>query len=254
MISLSPERPELAENRLLSCLPQPEREHLLALMQTIQLRPKQIIQLSGESIGMVYFPITAVLSLVSILADGSSVEIGAVSNEGMAGLPALLGAGAQPFEMVVQIPGTALCMHSAAFSHAAHICPRLEDLLLRYTQVFLDQIAQGTACRAHHSIRQRLAKWLLTTHDGVRADQFPVTQQFLGQMLGVGRPRVSLAAGAFQRAGLITYCRGAITIVDRPRLEAEACECYRVIRSEHDHLFTGRRTASLGDADVVVQQ
>jgi CRP-like cAMP-binding protein len=251
MISPSLQRQELAENRLLSSLPQLEREHLLALMQTVCLRPKQIIQLSGESIGMVYFPITAVLSLVAILTDGSSTELGTISHEGMAGLPALLGAGAQPFEMIVQIAGTAHRMHSSALSNEARICPLLEDWLLRYTQVFLDQIAQGVACRGHHSVKQRLARSLLTAHDSVQADRFQLTQEFLGQLLGVGRPSVSLAAEALQQTGLIKYCRGAITVIDRPRLEEATCECYHVIREEYDRLFSLGEVPLLESANYV---
>ncbi|MGZ6983084.1 MAG: Crp/Fnr family transcriptional regulator, partial [Ilumatobacteraceae bacterium] len=227
----------LDENQLMVHLPQSEREHLHALMQIVELKSDQIIQLGGVPIGMVYFPITAVLSLVSILADGSSTELGMVGNEGMTGLPALLGTWVQPFEVVVEVPGKAYRMRSTVLVHEAHVCAPLEDLLLRYTQAFLDQVAQGAACRSHHSLKQRLSRSLLTIDDSVRADRFQLTQELLGRMLGVGRPSVSLAAEALQQAGLITYRRGAITVIDRPGLEATTCECYGLIRDRYDRLI-----------------
>ena len=230
-------RSEPAKNRLLGCLNTQERDRLLALMQVVELKPRQIIQLSGGPLEMVYFPVTAAIALVCVMADGRSTEVGLVGNEGMVGLPALLGNREQPFETVVQIPGTALRIGPNALSDEAHGSLQLEELLLRYTQVFLNQVTQEAACRGHHSVRQRLAKWLLTICDATQIDQFRVTQEFLGQMLGVGRPRVSLAAAAFQQAGLIHYQRGMVTLTDRGGLETTACECYQIIRDEYDHLL-----------------
>ncbi|HEX8036461.1 MAG TPA: Crp/Fnr family transcriptional regulator [Ktedonobacterales bacterium] len=241
MIDEYPRHSELDENQLVAHLPQSVREHFRAIMQIVELKSDQIIQLGGVPIGMVYFPITAVLSLVSILADGSSTELGMVGNEGMAGVPALLGTWAQPFEMVVQVPGTAYRMRSTALSHEARNCAPLEVLLLRYTQAFLDQVAQGAACHSHHSLKQRLCRSLLTIDDSVQADRFQLTQELLGRMLGVGRPSVSLAAESLQHAGLITYRRGAITIIDRPGLEATTCECYGFIRDRYDRLINSAR-------------
>jgi CRP-like cAMP-binding protein len=223
--------PYPAEGRFLACLPRRERERLLAALQPVQLTCKQIVQLSGEPSQMVYFPLTAVLSLVGTLTDGSSAELVTVGNEGMAGLSAVLGyEETQPFEMTVLIAGTALRMPSSALAREARLSAPLEDLLLRYVKVLLDQIAQEVLCRGHHSVRQRLAKSLLAIGDQVHACQFPVTQELLGRMLDVGRPRVSLAADAFRQSGLIHYRRGQIDLLDLPALEAVACECYQIVR------------------------
>jgi CRP-like cAMP-binding protein len=226
-----------AENRLLGALSPQEQAHLLPLMHTVSLKRKQTIYLSGESVWSVYFPVSAVLSLVSVMADGTSTEVGMVGSEGMAGLPAFLGARSEPFEMVVQVAGTAHCMSATRLSDEAHHSIPLRDLLLRYAQAFTAQVAQGTACRGHHSLRQRMAKWLLMIRDGIEADQFRMTHELLGQMLAVGRPRASLTAKWLRDDGLIGYRREIVTIIDRPGLEAAACECYRVVKNEYDRLL-----------------
>jgi CRP-like cAMP-binding protein len=229
--------PRPVENRLLAALPCAERQHLDSQMQMVQLKHKQMIHLPGESVRYVYFPVTAVLSLVSILKDGSSTEIGTVGNEGMAGLPALLGSGSDPYDMLVQVPGTAHRMLAGTLSEATGRPGPLRDLLLRYTQVFLDQVAQEVACGRHHVLKQRMASWLLMLRDRTDTEQLPVTHEFLGHMLGVGRPTVTLTAVELQRAGLIRYSRGSITILDRQGLEAATCECYRLIQAEYDRLL-----------------
>lgn len=226
-----------AENRLLAALPKDEREHLQHLLQTVQLRRGQVLILQGEPLQMVCFPITAVLSLVSVLQNGSSTEIGTVGSEGMVGVPAFLGPGSAPYKAMVQIPGTARLMHVVTLDAEVGDPGPLRDLLLRYTQVFLDNMTQQVACSRHHMLKRRFATWLLTHSDRIGSNRVPVTQGYVGQMLGVGRPSVNLAAGAMQRAGLVSLKRGCLTILDRPGLEAVACECYHVMRHEYDHLF-----------------
>lgn len=229
---------QVGENQLVAALPLRDRACLLSKVQVVQLRYRQVVQFSGERIGVVHFPITAVLSLMSVMSDGSSTELGIVGSMGMAGLPALLGTYAQPFEMVVVASGTAYQMSASTLDEATHHSVSLESLLLRYAQVFFNQVAQGIACTSHHSVRQRLARILMTLHDNTQMDRLRVTQEFLGQMLGVGRPRVSLASTALQHAGLIQCSRGITTVLDRSGLAAVACECYQIIREEYDHLYT----------------
>lgn len=225
------------KNRLLDALPSEELDHLSPSLQTIQLEYKQTVQLPEESVRAVYFPINAVLALVSTMKDGSSTEVGIVGNEGMAGLPALLGGGSAPFDLVVLIPGTAYCMSAIVLGEEVIRPGPLRDVLLHYTQAFLNQVAQLVACNRHHSIQQRLSGWLLMLHDRTGTDELPLTHEFLAQMLGVGRPSVTLITAILQQSGLIRQSRGRITIADRRGLEASTCECYRMIRDEYDRLL-----------------
>jgi CRP-like cAMP-binding protein len=225
------------DNRLLASLSGFEQERLLPLMPIVKLRRKQTLHLSGDSLRLVYFPITAIFSVVSVLQDGTSTEVGLVGNEGMAGLPAFLGAPSDPFEIVVHVEGTAYRVSADRLREAAHKSDHLQALLLRYAQSFMNQLAQGTACRGHHLVRQRLARLLLMIRDGSSADRFPMTHEYLGQMLGVGRPSVTIAAASLRDSKLITYNRGGIIITDGPGLEDAACECYRIVRDEYDRLL-----------------
>lgn len=225
------------ENRLLATLPAEERERLMTRMQVTQMHSNQVIHLSRDVAPMVYFPVTAVVALVNTLASGDTTEVGAVGNEGMTGIPLLLGARSEPSDMIVLISGTAYQMSSMTFS-AEVSCPGpLRDLLLRYTQTVLDYLAQKVACSSHHTVRQRLAAWLLAQRDRVNDDALPITHELLGHMLGAGRPSVTLAADALQKTHLIRLTRGFITIVDRPGLEVAACECYQLGREQNYYLF-----------------
>jgi CRP-like cAMP-binding protein len=165
------------------------------------------------------------------------VEVGTVGNEGMLGLPVFLGADSSPGAAFCQVPGRALRMPAEALRAAASVEGPLRDLLQRYAQALMDQIAQSAACNRAHSTEERLCRWLLMTHDRVGADRFPLTQEFLGQMLGVRRAGVSATASILQRAGFIRYSRGTITITDRAGLESASCGCYRVVRDEFDRLL-----------------
>ncbi len=236
-VAIGTKRSQPTENQLLGILPSGEQDHLRPLMQTVRLKYKQAIYDEGSSIGVVYFPVTAVFSYISVLADGSSTEVGLIGNEGMAGLPAFLGAGWTSFNMLIQVAGIAHRMPVSTLVAETHGPGALRGVLLRYTQGFLTQIAQGTACGRHHTVRQRLAMWLLMVGDRVQADRFPMTHEFLGQMLGIGRPSISLAAAALQAEGLISYNRGAIVILDRPGLEQVTCSCYRLICDEYLRLL-----------------
>jgi CRP-like cAMP-binding protein len=158
----------------------------------------------------------------------------------MVGLPVFLGADEMPSRTLCQIAGEALRMDSATFREEAGRMGSLHRLLLRYTQAMLNSLAQTAACNRAHSVEERCARWLLITQDRIGSDRFPLTQEFMGQMLGVRRATVNVAAGMLHKAGFIAYTRGRITVLDREGLESAACECYRLIRSEFDRLVPGK--------------
>jgi CRP-like cAMP-binding protein len=215
-----------------------ERERLLAATSPVSLESKQVLLRGGDRIDTVYFPDNAVVSLLTTMADGTTVEVANIGNEGVVGLPAFLGIETLgPRECYqVEVPGQARAMDVATFTKAAGREP-LRRLVERSIQAQFIQTAQRLACVALHSIPERCSRWLLLTHDRVGDREFPLTQEFLAQMLGVRRASVSVAAGALQNAGLISYSRGRVTILDREGLEDAACECYGIIRSELERLL-----------------
>ena len=211
---------------------------LTTQLEPVGLALGQVIANAGEPFRHVYFPETAVFSVISRMADGAAVEVGTVGNEGMAGVAVFLGADASANETVAQIPGAAGRVESARFAEGAATRPGLRRLLSRYTEAYLTQVAQTAACNRLHGIEARCARWLLMTQDRVgEAARFPLTQEYLAIMLGVRRGGVSLAAGALRAAGLIRYSRGAIRVVDRAGLEKAACECYGIVRRHFDRLL-----------------
>jgi CRP-like cAMP-binding protein len=215
-----------------------ECERLLALTSPVSLEPKEILLIPGGRIDTVYFPDNAVVSLLRIMDDGTTFEVSNIGNEGIVGVSAFLGVetlGARECYQV-EVPGLARAMDVATFVEAARRQP-LRGLVERYIEAQLVQISQRMACVALHSVPERCSRWLLLTHDRVGDREFPLTQEFLAQMLGVRRASVSVAAGALQKAGLIRYSRGRVTILDREGLESAACECYGIIRSEFDRLL-----------------
>lgn len=228
-----------SENRLLAALPKEEYERLVANMEAVFLELKHSVYEPNEPIEYVYFVKNGVVSLLNVMEDGKEVEVATVGNEGMVGLPVFLGAEKIPGRAFSQVPGDALRMKADVFKDKVTPGTRLHDLLQRYTQALFNQIAQGTACNTLHSVEERMCRWLLMTQDRVGKDDFPLTQEFLGQMLGVRRPTVSIAASILQKAGLIRYSRGGITILDREGLEDSSCECYAIIKAEFDRLVGG---------------
>lgn len=224
-------------NRLLAALPPAEAARLAGLLEPVALEFKHLLYEPGQPIAHVYFPLTAVCSLLVEMQDGRAVEVGTVGNEGMAGLPVFLGATSTPGRAIVQIPGAALRMPAAALVDTAlRGDGALYQALQRYTQALFVQTAQGAACNRLHTQEQRFCRWMLMTHDRVGGDSFPLTHEFIAQMLGVRRATVSEVAAAVQAVGLIRYHRGAMTIRDRAGLEAASCECYAVIRAELDRV------------------
>lgn len=226
-------------NRLLDALPGADRRRLEQVLVRGFGELKDLLYSRGTQIDTVYFPADAVVSVLTLMEDGAGVEIATIGNEGMVGTPLLLGSRSMPSREFaqVQVPGEYLQMGAAPFIEETRGNPRFQDLVQRYAQALFSQISQQVACNGLHNVEERCCRWLLLTHDRVQTDEFPLTQEFLSQMLGVRRASVTLAAGTLQRAGLIDYRRGRMRIIDRQGLESASCECYQVIRDEFDRLL-----------------
>lgn len=224
------------DNRLLARLPAKDRTRLAKNLQLVTMHFKEPLYDSGRPVPYVYFVTSGIISLVIDLDDNETVETGTVGREGMAGLSAFFNGSDSSARAFCQIPGTALRMRASVFRREVARNAALRVLLMRYTYAVLSTLARGAACNRAHSLEERMSKWLLMTHDRVDSDNFPLTQQFLSQMLGVRRPTVSLAGGALQRAGLIRYTRGRVTIIDRAGLEEASCECYGYTRDAFEGL------------------
>jgi CRP-like cAMP-binding protein len=228
---------ELLRNRVLAGLPDAERRAVAGRGVVEDFPVGVVVFREQEPIERVLFPLAGVFSLLSTEPQDQVVEVATVGREGFVGLPVFLQARlTSAHRAVVQVPGRALAMSAPAFMELGSSGGALQTALQRYTQALITQIAQNAACNRAHSVEQRCARWLLMTHDRVDGDRFDLTQEFLAQMLGVGRAAVNGAAQTLQDAGCITYSRGRLTIVDRARLEAASCECYAVIRQEFDRL------------------
>ncbi|VEP14767.1 cAMP-binding protein [Hyella patelloides LEGE 07179] len=227
-------------NKLLSALPNSVFQRLSFHLEEVSLSQGQTIHKSGELITDVYFPRQASVSLVLILSDKSTTEVGLVGNEGMAGLPVILGGKQTNSDSIVQIAGTAMKLPSQILQEEFQRGEELQKLLLLYTQAQLSQIAQIAACQSHHVIEQRLARWLLLVRDCTNKNTLPLTQKLISMMLGVRRASVTEAAISLQQAGIITYSRGQIVIVNSQLLETFACECYGKIKEEYSRLLNPR--------------
>lgn len=226
----------LEGNRLLDALPEGELERLGPDLEVVELGLREVLVGAGEPIRHVWFPIDGVCSVVATMADGQAVEVGTVGNEGMVGLPVFLGRESVPLCTFCQVPGRAVRMRSEVLRTEVGPGDKLYGLLQRFTEATFVFAAQSSACNRLHSVEQRASRWLLHTHDRVGSEEFVLTQQFLARMLGVRRASVSKVAGDFQAAGLISYSRGTIRVLDRIGLEAKSCECYGIIREEFDRL------------------
>jgi CRP-like cAMP-binding protein len=224
-------------NRLLLNVSAKEMEIIRDSLEPIELRLKDVLSEPDEPITHLYFPDSGVLSMVNEPDDGQIVEFATVGPEGVGGFYALLGAPSIPSRTMVQIPGYGRRAKIQQFIPLLEKMPKFRQTLMRYTVALLTQIAQGTSCNRLHEVQERCARWLLQTHDRVDGDTFPLTHEFLSQMLGVHRPTVSVAAAILQKAGLIQYDRGIITIVDRDGLEAASCSCYKTITAEYRRLL-----------------
>ena len=221
-------------NRLLATLPKNEYKRLLPKLKTVSLVLGEALYEPGDVIKYVYFPNDSIISLISELSETSLLEVGMVGNEGMAGLAVFMGVNSSSTRALVQGAGTAMRMSSAAVRTEANRLGSLHQLLHRYSHSLLTQVSQSAACNRFHLVDARLARWLLMTKDRLGAEEFPLTQEFLANMLGVRREGVSKAAGVLQARKLIRYSRGVITILNRRGLEAKSCECYAIIKAETD--------------------
>ncbi len=229
----------VAGNRLLAQLDEPLRLDLGRRMELVPLSVRQMLYEAGQPIAHAYFPLAGVISMVAEVdgAPDAMVEVATVGNEGMSGLPLFLGTRLTPGFSFAQVPGRALKMRAEDFIEATREPGPFSRLLHRYTQALFVQISQSTACNRVHSVQERCARWLLQTHDRVPGDEFDLSHQFLGQMLGERRPAVNVVSALMERAGFIRYDRGRVTVLDRPGLESASCGCYRIVRNEYDRML-----------------
>ncbi|GEP60982.1 Crp/Fnr family transcriptional regulator [Reyranella soli] len=232
-------------NRLLGLLSSSDYRRLQPHLQRVPLGYRQSLYRARQRLGFVYFIETGVGSLVNTMVNGQAAEVGTIGNEGVVGLPLLLGDDRAPTSVYVQVPGAGLRMTAARFSAELARSASMRLVMLRYAHALFNQVAQSAACNHFHTLEQRCCRWMLMTHDRMQSGEFLLTQEFLAMMLGVQRTGVSAAAGTLQRAGLIRYNRGIVTILDRRGLRARACECYDLSRREFDRLLGGppRRSA-----------
>jgi CRP-like cAMP-binding protein len=224
-------------NRFLATLPPHDFSLLAPHLRTAPLERGVMLYDVGEEIEHVYFPHTGMVSLVAVMQSGASVETATIGRAGVIGASAGLGAHSTFARAIVQLPGTAAWLSAAQFHAAANQSQGIRDLIVRYNDLLLAQIQQSVACNALHALDARLCRWLLQTHDCMDGDVIPLTQEFLGQMLGVRRTTVTIAARLLQSAGLIRYRRGHIQVLDRKALEDIACECYAVVRQNADKVL-----------------
>jgi CRP-like cAMP-binding protein len=228
-------------NQILAALPPVEYQRIATHLKLVDLISGEILLEPNEPIRKIYFPQRAMISLVSIMMDGSTTEIGLIGNEGMVGLSAILGGNSTISRTIVQVSGTALEVSAEIIRQEFQRGEKLQKLLLLYTQALLTQVSQSAACNRQHNIEARLARWLLSVQDCILQDELPLTQEFIANMLGTRRSGVTVAAGILQQAGIIRYSRGRIMILDQQSLEDTACECYHLIQKEFLRLLGSRR-------------
>jgi CRP-like cAMP-binding protein len=234
-------------NRLLAALSDSVLDQLIPHLALVDLIKDAVVFEAGASTTDVLFPHTGVISIIATDAEGGAVEISMVGSEGVTGLAFILGGEAVIESAVVQIEGRASRMKAEAFRRAVETMPEFKRLLLRYVLAMFTQVAQNVACNQLHAIGKRCARWLLAAHDRVNGDSFELTQQYLATTLGVTRSSVSSAASNLQRAGLITYSRGRLTVLDRTGLEHAACACYRIVEDAFDCVdVSGRAPHPIG--------
>jgi CRP-like cAMP-binding protein len=216
-------------NRLLAALPAADRQRIVPTLEVIPLKLKETLHKPGERLRHVYFPGGGFCSAVAVLEDGRMIEVATIGREGMVGISAVLGGRSTSAAAAIVQGATDTCYRMTAAALLSELDRRgaFYDILTDYTEALIGFIMQSTACNAVHTVEQRLARWLLMAHDRMESDDFPLTQEFAAMMLGATRPTVSIVAGTLQHAGLITYFRGQVTILNRKRLEATSCECYR---------------------------
>jgi CRP-like cAMP-binding protein len=234
---VSPAQTAPATNRLLASLPRNDRQRLLAGCESVELGFGEILAEPNERLRHVYFPTDSFISLTTAIDGRETLEVGLVGNEGMLGIPLVLGMDVSPLHAMVQGAGPALRMDAAPFQRELGRCSALDRALKRYLYVFVCQLAQTSVCTRFHVVEARLARWLLMTQDRAHSDQFHLTHEFMAYMLGVRRVGVTKAASSLQRRRLISYTRGDITVLDRSGLEAASCGCYKTDKASYTRLM-----------------
>ena len=227
-------------NQLLAALPEPEWARWKAALEWVDLELGQVLYESGSTLSHVYFPTTAIVSLLYVLENGASAEIAVVGNEGIVGVSLFMGGGSTPSRAVVQSAGRGLRLSARRMKDEFDRAGPVLHLLLRYTQALITQMAQTAVCNRHHSLDQQLCRWLLLSMDRLEGNQLVMTQELIANMLGVRREGVTESALNLQRAKLIRYARGRIVVLDRQGLEQRTCECYAVVKREYDRLLPTR--------------
>jgi len=236
-MSIIPSAPNPRKNHLLAVLPDSESERLFPQLEPVLLPLGQALYESGDRLSHVYFPTTAIVSLLYVMENGASAEIAVVGNEGVVGIALFMGGETMPNRAVVQSAGHGYRLKGHVLTQEFNRSGALQHLMLRYTLALLTQMAQTAVCNRHHSADQQLCRWLLLSLDRLPSNELSMTQELIANMLGVRREGVTEAAGKLQKARLIDYRRGHITVLDRPGLEARVCECYEVVRKEFDRLL-----------------
>lgn len=238
---------EPRQNHLLAALPTAEFERLRPHLELVPMPLGEVLYESGGQLHHVYFPTTSIISLHYVMEDGSSAEIAGVGNEGILGISLFMGGNTTPSRAVIQTAGHGYRLKAQLMMEEFNRAGVMLRLLLRYTQALITQMSQTAVCNRHHSLEQQLCRWLLLTLDRLPSKELVMTQELVASMLGVRREGVTEAAGKLQHAGIISYRRGHITVLDRSGLETHACECYKVVKKEFDRLLSDVRNPRSGN-------
>ena len=234
----APYHPE--QNELLAALPQAARDRIYPHLRLVSMPLGKVLCPPGAVLRDIYFPLDSVVSQLYVLADGTSAQVSSVGNDGALRVALYLGGKSRTGHAIVQTRGSAYVLTTERFDQEIALHGEMQRVLLLYTQALLTQTAQTVMCNRYHSVDQQLCRWLLVALDRMTSNQLSITQEQLGVILGVRRESVTLAAGKLQQLGVIDYCRGKLTVIDRPRLEKLCCECYAVVRKETNRLFPRR--------------
>jgi CRP-like cAMP-binding protein len=228
---------DVGQNSLISALPVSIREHWLPNLEPVEMRLGEVLYESGATLSHVYFPTTAIVSLLYVFESGASAEIAVVGNEGIVGISMFMGGKSTPSRAVVQSGGHGFRFEAETLEEEFNRAGPVRHLLLRYTQALITQMSQTAVCNRHHSLDQQLCRWLLLSLDRLQGDELVMTQELIANMLGVRRECVTEGAQKLQHAGLIRYARGHITVLDRAGLQKRTCECYAVVKKEYERLL-----------------
>ena len=218
------------KNLILGSLSDKEYEHLYPSLEPLALARGTILYAAGDSARHAYFLLSGMISLVAITEDGKAIEVGMVGNEGMVGLPVVLGFNIMPHMVITQLPCTVFRLRTDRLKAEFNLGGNFHDLLLRYAHTLITQLSQSSSCNMFHTVKERLCRWLLIARDRVQSDTLDLTHEFVSQMVGCPRTSVTAIAGSLQREGLVNYRRGKVIILDRAGLESASCECYRIVK------------------------